>query len=108
MRRPLTIGQRSFETRNAAERFVEDLLYSQPLKVALHEPHHSFLRALLAMHPRADEKIGKGVDHFTVEYSVRGGRCFCLTRIDGTKTDFTFYECVQGRRRGRTGFRFTA
>ena len=102
MRRPLTIGQRSFETRNAAERFVEDLLYSQPLKVALHEPHHSFLRALLAMHPRADEKIGKGIDHFTVEYSVRGGRCFCLTRIDGTKTDFTFYECVLGRRRGHT------
>jgi hypothetical protein len=28
-------------------------------------------------------------------YSVRGRRCFCLTRIDGTKTDFTFYECVQ-------------
>ena len=32
MRRPLTIGQRSFETRKAASRFVRDLLYSQPLK----------------------------------------------------------------------------
>jgi hypothetical protein len=48
------------------------------------------------MHPRAKEKIGKGIDHFTVEYSVRGRRCFCLTRIDGTKTDFSFFACVQG------------
>jgi Protein of unknown function (DUF3223) len=94
----LTIGQTSFETRKAADRFVEDFLYGQPLKVAIQEPHHSFLRALLSMHPRAEEKIGKGIHHFTVEYSVRGSRCFCLTRIDGTKTDFTFYECVKDRR----------
>ena len=95
-RHPVTIGRQSFETQNAANRFVEDLLYSLPLKVAIPEPHHSFLRALLSMHPRAEEKIGKGIDHFTVEYSVRGRRCFCLTRIDGTKTDFSFFACVQG------------
>lgn len=91
----LTIGRQSFETRNAANRFVEDLLYSQPVKVAIPEPHHSFLRALISKHPHAEEKVGKGIDHFTVEYSVRGRRCFCVTRIDGTKTDFTFYECLR-------------
>jgi hypothetical protein len=90
----LTIGQRSFETREAAHRYVKDLLYSLPLKVAIQEPHHSFLRALVSRHPRAEEKVGKGIDHFTVEYSVRGRRCFCLTRIDGTKTDFSLYQCV--------------
>jgi hypothetical protein len=105
----LTIGQRSFETRNAARRFVHDLLYDQPLKATIQEPHHSFLKALISRHPRADEKIGKGIDHFTVENSIRGGRCFCLTRTDGTKTDFTFFECVQGREsaRTRTGTRTT-
>ena len=87
MRRPLTIGQRSFETRKAANRFVKDLLYSQPLKVPIQEPHHAFLTALLSMHPRAEEKVGKEMNHFTVEFAARGGRCFCLTRIDGTKTD---------------------
>ncbi len=91
----LTIGHRSFETLNAARRFVDDLRYGQPLNVAIQEPHHSFLRALIYRHPRAAEKIGKGIDHFTVVNSVRGRRCFCLTRIDGTKTDFTFYECAQ-------------
>jgi hypothetical protein len=91
----LIIGQRSFETLNAARRFVDDLLYGQPLKMTIQEPHHSFLSALISRHPRAGEIVGKGIDHFTVVYSVRGRRCFCLTRIDGTKTDFTFYECVQ-------------
>ena len=92
----VTIGQISFETRNAAVRFLEDLLYGQSLKVPIPEPHHSFLTALISRHPLAKKKIGKGIDHFTVEYSVRGGRCFCLTRTDGTKTDFSFYECVRG------------
>ena len=91
----LTIGQRTFETRKAADRFIEDLLYDQPLKVAIREPHHSFLRALISMHPRAEEKVGEGIDHFTVENSVRGGRCFCVTRTDGTTTDFAFHECLR-------------
>jgi hypothetical protein len=102
-RNDLTIGQKIFETRKAADRFVRDLLYGQPLKIAIPDPHHSFLSALISMHARAEEKIGKGIGHFTVENSVRGGRCFCLTRIDGTKTDFTFYECVTDRDRVHTG-----
>jgi hypothetical protein len=93
----LTIGQRRFETRVAAHRYVEDLLYSLPFKVAIQEPHHSFLKALISRHPRAEEKVGKGIDHFTVEHSVRGRRCFCLTRIDGTKADFTMSACILGR-----------
>ena len=94
MRRPLTIGQRRFDTRNAAIHFVRDLLYSQLPKVAIEEPHHSFLKALISRHPRAEGIVGKGIDHFTVEYSVRGRRCFCVTRIDETKADFSFYDCV--------------
>ena len=77
-RNELTIGQRTFETRNAANRFVEDLLYNLPLKVTIQKPHHARLSALITRHPRAEEMIGTGIDHFTVEYSVRGGRCFCL------------------------------
>ena len=97
MGRPLTIGQRSFETLNAARRFVDDLLYDQPLKVAIQEPHHSFLIALLSMHPRAEEKIGKGIDHFTVVNSLRGRRCFRLTRIDGPKqTSLSMNACSRG------------
>ena len=93
----LNIGQRSFDTRSAAARFVAELLYDLPLKVTIQEPQHSFLRALISMHPHAEMMIGTGIDHFSVEFSVRGRRCFCLTRIDGTKTDFSFHECVRGR-----------
>jgi len=93
----VTIGHRSFETRKAADQFVEGLLYEQPLKLAIREPYHSFLTALITRHPRAEEVVGIGIDHFTVENSVRGRRCFCLTRIDGTKADFSFHECLKGR-----------
>jgi uncharacterized protein DUF3223 len=65
----LTIGQKIFETRKAADRFVRDLLYGQPLKIAIPDPHHSFLSALISMHVRAEEKIGKGINHFSVENS---------------------------------------
>lgn len=68
-RTELTIGQRSFETRNAANRFVKDLLYNQPLKVIIQEPYHAFLGALISRHPRAEEIVGKEIDHFTVEHS---------------------------------------
>jgi uncharacterized protein DUF3223 len=93
----LTIGHRNFETRKAADRFVENLLYDQPLKVKIKEPHHSFLGALISMHPRSEEKVGNGIDHFTVESSVRGRRCFCLTRRDGSRVDFSLYECLRGQ-----------
>jgi Protein of unknown function (DUF3223) len=95
-RNQLTIGPRSFETRSAANRFLKDLLYSQPLKVTIQEPHHAFLSALISRHPRAEDIVGKGIDHFTAENSVRGGRCFCMTRVDGTQTDFSFFDCVRG------------
>lgn len=90
----MTIGQRNFETRNAARRFIEELLYSQPLNVAIGEPHHSFLNALISRHPHAEQMVAQGIDHFTVKYAVQGRRCFCLTRVDGTKTDFSFLQCL--------------
>lgn len=86
-----------FRTQKEANAFIRQLLNSQPLKVPMPEPHHSFLSALLVLHPRAAEKIGAGIKHFTVEPARRGTRCFCLTRIDGTKTDFSTGKCVRGR-----------
>ena len=96
-RKPLTIGERSFETQKTANLFIKDLLNSQPLKTPVPEPHHSFLRALVARHPRAAEKVGTGIHHFTVEPALGGTRCFYLTRADGTKTDFSTLKCVRGQ-----------
>jgi hypothetical protein len=94
--KPVAIGENQFETQSAANQFVKELLNSQPVKAAIPEPHHSFLSSLIARHPRASEKIGKGIGHFTVEYAQHGTRCFYLTRVDGTRTDFSYLKCTRG------------
>ncbi|MFP5210842.1 MAG: DCL family protein [Acidobacteriota bacterium] len=66
------------------------------MKTPIPEPHHSFLCALLVRHPRATEKIGAGIHHFTVEPAAHGTICFYLTRVDGTRDDFATGKCVRG------------
>lgn len=95
--KPLTIGNNHFATQTEAEDFIKQLLNGQSLKTVIPEPYHSFLCALVALHPRATEKIGAGVKHFTVEHALHGTRCFYITRVDGTKTDFSTGKCVRGR-----------
>jgi hypothetical protein len=94
--KPLTVGAMSFPTQKAAEDFIRQQLYNQPLSAVIPEPLHSFLVALVSRHPRSAEKIGPGVKHFTVEPASYGTRCFYLTRVDGTQTDFSFLKCVRG------------
>lgn len=95
--KPLTIAGKTFETQKAANLLIKGLLHSQPLNVAIPEPHHSFLLSLLSRHPHAAEKIGPGIKHFVVEYAMHGTRCFHATRVDGTKLDFSYFKCTRGR-----------
>jgi hypothetical protein len=53
-----------------------------------------FLLWLLDRHPRAAEKIGRGVAGFTVQDAQLGTRCFVVRRVDGSSTDFSFYSCI--------------
>lgn len=94
--KPLTIGGKRFETQKAANFFIKELLNSHPLKEPIPEPHHSFLCDLISRHPRASEKIGKGIKHFTVEPALHGTRCFYLNRVDNTRIDFATGKCVRG------------
>jgi len=96
-RKPLTIGRTSFESQKAANQFIEEMLNRQPLRTPIPEPDHSFLCALVSRHPRAAEKVGAGIGHFTVEHFIHGTICFYLTRVDGSKTDFSYFKCVRGQ-----------
>lgn len=95
--KPISIGDKSFRTQGDAKDFIKELLNSQPLKTPIPEAHHSFLCSLVELHPRATEKIGVGIKHFTVEPATHGTRCFYITRTDGTRTDFSTGKCVRGR-----------
>lgn len=59
-----------------------------------------FLYDLLCLHPSAAQKIGSGVHSFQVERNgptignPQGTVGFWVTRIDGTRTDFSFLVCL--------------
>ena len=63
----------------------------------------AFLREIVKGHPIADVKIGPGIDHFEIR---RGGRfnqnVLFLVRIDGTATDISFRQCINGESSHRT------
>lgn len=51
---------------------------------------------LLERHPEAREKIGLGVAELFTGPDAYGGRCFFVRRVDGSETDFSFLQCVDG------------
>lgn len=52
----------------------------------------AFVAEVLARHPSASVKIGCGIAWFTT--ATTGGRHFVIVRTDGSRTDFSWKECV--------------
>jgi hypothetical protein len=94
MAKPSTIGGENFDNEDEARKFIRKVLYRHPLKAPI-VPDHAFLLELLNRHPRAAEKIGVGVKHFTVDRSTGGTQCFHITRVDDSgPDDFSFEKCL--------------
>jgi hypothetical protein len=91
-----TIGPHSFNTQAAAVAFIQEVLYRHTLLEPITGDDHAFLLELLKKHPRATEKAGVGVKHFTVENAKGGTRCFYVTRGDDSRSDFSFMKCLRG------------
>ena len=72
------------------------MLYRHALLEPIAGDDNAFLLELLKKHPRAVEKIGAGVKHFTVENAKGGTRCFYVIRADGSRSDFSFMKCLRG------------
>jgi hypothetical protein len=71
-------------------------LYAYSLGQTVSEAHATFLYNLLLRHSKAEIKIGVGVASFQVERGEPRGQCFWLTRVDGTRTYFSYPACVRG------------
>lgn len=97
MAKQLIIGNLIFRTKKAAIEHMKPILNGPPIHATLSGPDHTFLLDLLALHPDANAKIGKGVSHFTVEWNEYSQRGFQLHRVDGTSTDFSVYKCFDGK-----------
>jgi Protein of unknown function (DUF3223) len=95
MAKPVTIGNRTFDTKGAARKSILAVRDRHPLQAPIDGLDHEFLLDLLNKHPRAVEKIGVGVKHFTVEKNKGGTHGFYISRVDGTRDDFSIDNCLK-------------
>ncbi|CAN0841500.1 DNA-directed RNA polymerase IV subunit 1 [Linum grandiflorum] len=69
---------------------------NSPVDEELSERDNDKLMKALYFHPRKDEKIGEGAEHFKVMNHPKheGSRCFSVVRSDGTVEDFSYHKCI--------------
>lgn len=91
--KPVNIGSLRFSKKSEADEFFKKMLYKYELADKVSDADAAYLTDLLAMHPEADEKIGVGIESFSVRTADFGTRCFWVNRSDGTTEKFSFKSC---------------
>lgn len=94
MAKPINIGGMLYPTKKAAAEAIRVVLYAYPIGATVDAVHADFLARVLDHHPERDEKVGVGVASFQVEQN-EGSRGFWLTRVDGSRTDWSFLSCLR-------------
>ena len=97
VRIPVKVGPLSFATKREAGEHFRVILYRHEIGQRIPDPDAAELEWLLERHSEAADKIGSGVDYFSVRDAIYGTRCFEVARVDGTATDFSFKNCVDGK-----------
>ena len=87
---------RGFRTKGARDAYYKAMLGRYLPGDRVSASDEAELRDLLALHPKAGEKIGVGVACFDVRRSGKGSNCFWIIREDGSETDFSYLKCLKG------------
>lgn len=99
MAKQYVVNGETFKTQGALVDRVREIIKRNKPGVMVDLFDTSFLRSLLDMHPEAAQKIGGGVVGFSVEdnplYPGPKARGLRLHRVDGSSTDFSFWECIR-------------
>ena len=74
--------------------YVNRLVGRYETEVDLSAEDFDFMLTLLLSHENSTEKIGPGVKRMWLQSTRYGNKCFWLERLDGTKTDFSYYKCL--------------
>lgn len=87
-----------FPTQTLAEKHFRQILYAYtPGERVSEREHEEHLRLLIENHPEVVQKVGAGIDYFFVNNAKASTRCFYLSRIDGSTTDFSFLTAIKGQ-----------
>lgn len=85
-----------FNTQKEGIEYYKEILNRNDLYVPL-RADHDMLYQLLENHPEASQKIGCGVDYFSIGKGQYGTRCFFIHRKDNSFTDFSYRSAVSGK-----------
>ena len=104
---PVIIGEYSFATKTEAGKFFSAMLGRYQPGDRVTEADAVWLHKLIESHPSAGDKIGDGIEYFTVRRN-EWSKGFWLHRFDGTDTDWSYKECItpsSPEQRALAGFR---
>lgn len=90
------IGDFEFPTKKAAIEHVRKILWSYRPGTRLVGDDAELITALAGLHPRAEEKIGVGIDHISVQTIDRGAPGFRIKRLDGSADDLGHKRPFEG------------
>jgi hypothetical protein len=91
------LGNEVFPTKTSIIGYLSKCLQSSKIGESIKEDNDMLwvLKELDYNHPKADEIIGEGIQHFFVGKPVEWpGRCFYLRRKDGSITDFSTKKSI--------------
>lgn len=90
------VNGRPFQTKDEVTEAVRVILYGREPGEAIDAESFAFINALLSFHRHAPVKIGCGIAAITVERNPEfpSKRGFWISRTDGSRTDFSFVECI--------------
>jgi hypothetical protein len=91
------VGGERFKSKAALTERVRKILYSYPFEEELQPDDFAFMSSLLLRHTESTRKIGVGLAKMKVMPGLHKTRCFFLIRIDGTESDFSFVNCINGK-----------
>jgi hypothetical protein len=94
--KPITVGSLYFPRQGDAFAFFKAMLNRYDVGDKVSAADEVVLRAALALHPKANEKLGCGVTHFSVRSADFGTKCFWINRPDGTTENFSYKACICG------------
>lgn len=93
-RKSVSYGDLHFRTQTEARAFLNAMLNRYDIGDQVSAADAVVLRAALALHPEAEEKIGSGIRGFSVRSADFGTKCFWVNRTDGTTEKFSHKACV--------------